>query len=916
MVGTGGLIGRDAEARAVTRLLSDVSRPKALVLEGEPGIGKTTAWLAGVALARERGFRVLAARPGSAETALSYSSLSDLLGEFEPDVWSTLPAPQRHALDRALLRTDPGETSTDPRAVAAALLSVLRQLALDGPLLIAVDDLHWLDTSSTHAVAFALRRLTGRIAVLVSARTDRDSVAATAWLQLPTPDAIERMSLQPLPIGDLHALIAGRIGRDLPRSIVRRIHELSGGNPFYGLELARSVDSTVVDPTSMPASLAEAVHAHISSFDAGVRDALLAVACAAAPTVDLISRAVGDDADTLLAMLKGAETAGIVEISEGHVRFAHPLLARGVYAGAGAAPRRSMHAKLAGLITEPESRARHLALAATSATQQTLDIIDQAAELARKRGAPAAAAELLELALNLGPGGDTVERRVRAAGHHMGAGDSARARNLLNHAIADSDSGALQAHALMTLAVVELFDNSFARGAEILERGLQEVDGQEFLRAPMLATLAFALLNAGRIADAADAVDQAVLVATRSGNPPALLGQILGMRAVVRFLQGEGIDEADLSRALELEDPAIDVPIAFRPSMQNALLLGWSGQLARARTELDSIRRSCQERGAESELVFVSFHACFVAIWMGSLDYAERLAEATVERSELLGGNVSRFIALTIRAAARAHTGHEGDARADLTEALAANARSGFEAMRDWPITVLGFLEVSLGNYDAALTALQPLIARVKAAPQTTEMSNAAFIPDAVEALIATRHLTEAELLIDMLERNGQRLERPWMLAVGRRCRSMHHAARGQTDAALQAADQALVEHDRLAMPFERGRTLLVQAAIHRQSRRESSARRSYGEALAVFEQLGMHLWAARARAEMTGKGNLTTAEKRVARLTASGMTNSEVAAALFVSPKTVEFHLAGIYRKLGIRSRAELGRHVSSGRF
>ncbi|AQA06368.1 hypothetical protein BVC93_13105 [Mycobacterium sp. MS1601] len=913
MVDGSRLCGREAETQVLTQFLADVNEPAALMLQGEPGIGKTTLWLAGVAQARERGFHVLVTRPAAAESELSYSSLADLLSSVDVDAWSTLPDPQRRAVDHVLLRSETGELPTDPRAVAAATFSVLQRLAADSRVLVAIDDLQWLDTSSTHAVAFALRRLTGRVAVLVSTRSDRDSTAATAWLQLADPDAVQRISLQPLDMSELNTVITGRVGRSFPRTTMQKIHELSRGNPFYGLELARSLDEHSLLPTSLPASLANVVSSRVASLAEDVREALLAVACLANPTVELVADAVASDAESLVTLLKGAESSAIIEITGGRVSFVHPLLARGVYIEAGPVLRRAMHARLANLIDEPEARARHLALSVTRASRGTIETLDIAAELARKRGAPAAAAELLDLALGLGPQGDTPGRRIRAASHHVAAGNSSRARDLLNEAIAQSRPGGLRAWALMLLAVVELFDNSFLDGVRVLERGLQEVGENLALRGLMLVTQSFALINVGRTAEASVKMEDAVLVATSSGAS-ALLGQALGMRAMVRFLQGGGLDDADLHRALELEDTEADIPIAFRPIVQNALLWGWSGQLDQARDALATIRRGCLERGQESELVFVSFHACFVAVWLGDLEEAAKLAEDTVDRAQQLGGNVSLFIALTTRAAVRAYAGREVDARADLTEALAANARSGFAAMREWPTTVLGFLEVSLGNYRAALTTLAPLIARVTANPEATEMSTAAFIPDAVEALIHTGRLGEAEALIDMLERNGRRLDRPWMLAVGGRGRSMLLAARGEYDAALRVGEYALVAHNRIAMPFERARTLLTIGIIQRHRRHQQAGAAFLDEALNVFEQLGTELWAARTRAEMVVRNTLTPAEQRVARLTASGMTNSEVAAALFVSAKTVEFHLASVYRKLGIRSRAELGRLMREG--
>jgi DNA-binding CsgD family transcriptional regulator len=188
-------------------------------------------------------------------------------------------------------------------------------------------------------------------------------------------------------------------------------------------------------------------------------------------------------------------------------------------------------------------------------------------------------------------------------------------------------------------------------------------------------------------------------------------------------------------------------------------------------------------------------------------------------------------------------------------------------------------------------------------------------LPDAVEALTALGRADEAEPLVDALERNGRRSNRAWMLAVGARCRAMVQAARGDVEAALLSAQHALTEHDRLPMPFERARTQLLLSQLTRRERSESTS--VLRDALAIFERLGTELWANRARAELAGrrtkaparqKDALTATELQVAELAASGMTNRDVAAKLFISSKTVEATLARVYRKLDIGSRAELG--------
>jgi DNA-binding CsgD family transcriptional regulator len=199
-----------------------------------------------------------------------------------------------------------------------------------------------------------------------------------------------------------------------------------------------------------------------------------------------------------------------------------------------------------------------------------------------------------------------------------------------------------------------------------------------------------------------------------------------------------------------------------------------------------------------------------------------------------------------------------------------------------------------------------------------SEIMTASYIPDAVEAMVALGRRADAEPLIKALETNGQRLDRPWMVAIGARCRSMWLAAEGDVIAASAMAEQAMREHDRLPMPFERARTQLLLGQLQRRQRQKESATATLSEALHTFTDLGTPLWADRARAALartkvapTRDHALTPSERRVAELAASGMTNRDVAGVLFISPKTVEANLARVYRKLGIRSRAELGRIV-----
>jgi ATP/maltotriose-dependent transcriptional regulator MalT len=913
------VVSREVEARAVGDFLSlVVDEPSALVIEGEAGIGKTTLWLAGLTQARDRGFTVLSTRPVAAESVLAYASLADLLGALDAAVWDNLPTPQRFAMDGIMFRADTDGAVIDHRAVAAGFLSAVEWQAEESPVLLAVDDLQWLDPSSAGVLAFAVRRLSGPVGVFGTVRIEPDAPDAS-WLQMPRPDAIRRIGVPPMSLGGLHAVISERLGRSFPRPAMVWIHEVSGGNPFYALELARKVDtaSSSSSEEQLPGTLADLVRTRIGHLDPEAKELLLAAACAAAPTTALLTSATGGTPAQVVRLLEDAERKGIIVIDGHRVYFAHPLLARGVYTDADPAARRAMHGRLADIVTEPELQARHLARAAVGADQRTLKALDDAAESARIRGAPAAAAELLDLAVALG--GDTPQRRIGSAGHHFKAGETARARSVLDEVIKDMEPGPLRAEALNLLAVIRLSDDSFADAAGLLEHSLDEAGDDFGLRVQMLISLSFSLLNLGRQAEALGVIDDAVKDAERQQNSH-LRSQALSVRVILRFMLGEGLDEADLRRALALEDRRADTPLTVRSHVHSAMLQAWTGRLEDAHREIQAIRRRCIESGDESELMFVAFHSVLIEMWRGNFTDAGLVAEDTMERALQLNTEVPQCQALSMRAALDAYAGRVDEARRDASEALSIAVQCGSPILMAWPLTTLGFVEVSTGDHHAALTTLAPLLATFDAVPDATEIVLAWCLPDALEALISVGRGDDADALIARIERNGRRLDRAWMLAVAARARSMLLAAQGDVAAARRAAEQAMAQHDRLPMPFERARTQLLLGQLQRRQGNPAAAAETFNDALRQFEELGTPLWAERVRAEL-GRTNvgprgidpLTPAEQRVAELAASGMTNRAVAAALFISPKTVEANLARVYRKLDIHSRAELGRRMGA---
>ena len=908
-------VTREADERVVADFLeSALAQPSVLVIEGEAGIGKTTLWLAAVSQARRRGFHVLSTRPAEAETVLAYASLADLLNGVDAAALTALalPMPQRLAIDRVVLRSTLDGLAADQRAVAAGFLTIVEELARDRPVMLAIDDLQWLDPSSAAVIAFAARRLSMSVGVLVARRTG-GGVATS--LQLAKPNAVQRIQSTPMNVGELHRALYQHLGRSFPRPTIVRIHQVSGGNPFYALEIARAMgqhQSGAEFP--LPRSLNDLVRSRLDGLTVRVKEVLLAAACLAEPTVELVGNAVDADPDDVDESLAEAEAAGILVLDGNQIQFSHPLLARGVYTLAAARMRRDMHRRLAGLVDDPELRARHLALAAIRGDPDTLNALDSGAEMARIRGAPIAAAELLELAMRLG--GDTPDRQIQAAVHHYSAGGTARARALLRHVIERPAPKASRAAALRLLGLWSLLDGSSRLGAELLHEALNDAGDDLVLRVQILVPLAHAQVNVRHLDDAASSIAAAVGMAEQIRHPQ-LLSQALSMHALVSFLLGDGLDELVLERALELEDREAPISAFLDTTVQSAALMAGSGRLDEARDELLAYRRRAIERGQEIEMLMFAFHGGLNEIWRGNFAECALIAEDVMERALQLGGDLPRVLAPMLQSALAAYAGQEFEARRDAAEALAICHRCDSPFLVTvWPITTLGFLEVSLGNYRAALDTLEPWLRAVEEAPRATEIFAAPFLPDAIEAMIHLGHESEAQPLIDALERNGRRLNRPWMLAVGARGSAMLLAAQGDLAAASMAAERAMLEHERLPMPFERARTQLLLGQIQRRRRQKAAASATLREAIQSFEGLGVRLWAEKARVELArvkvGRqptDGLSASEQRVADLAASGMTNRQVAAALFISPKTVEYNLARVYRKLGIHSRAELGR-------
>jgi DNA-binding CsgD family transcriptional regulator len=914
-----GVFGRGRELGVVAAFLDGVrSGPSGLLLAGEAGIGKTTVWSAGVADAAARSYQVLSSRPAEAEATLSFAALGDLLAGVIERVLPGLPPPQQNALRVALLLEDPVGSPPEPRAVCAAFLGVIRRLAAQGPVVIAVDDLQWLDGPSAVTLDYALRRLVNEPAgLLASVRVAVGVPAASpAGAGLPAGH-LGHLPIGPLAPADFEAAIRAGAGSGLSRLTIRRLFDASGGNLFYGLELARAVGRLEAEPLPgeplpVPAGLFAVLSARIAALPTDVQDVLLAASCLRSPTTSLLGRASGPQA---WPALQSAAVQGVVEIEGPSVRFAHPLLASTVYSGAAPGRRREAHRRLSGIAPSAEERARHQALSVEGPDEEAAAALAAAAQKAAARGAPGAAAELAELAVARTPVGlasARQRRRLAAAEYLYRAGDTARARHGLEALMQDMPSGPDRAAAGLVLARILLHDAGELIALPVLEDALAEASPDRILQARIHISLARTM--GGDLRYCARHADAGLALAQQAGDQ-ALVRQALAEKLYNDFMRGGDLalepDGMVGERELERRPSAVEE----RPVTILGLCLVRADRFDEARRMLERAFQAAQDEGDESSQPVLLAYLADLECWAGNWQAAERYAAQSWDVGEQVDHRAWRGVTCYARALIDAHLGRIDAARAEAADGLSAAAAAAGD---DWAVmflhAALGFTELSAGNLDAAEASLSHaagLAGRIGLA----EPAAWRFHANHIEALIGLGDLDRAGELLGWLEERGRATGRRWTLATAARCRALLLAANGDTPGAVQALGEALLYHQHLGMPFELGRTLLIAGQIQRRAKRKALARQHLEEAVGIFESLPAAAWAANARAELSRIGlrppaplELTATEERVAALAASGRTNRQVAAALFLSPRTVEDNLARVYRKLGVSSRAELG--------
>ncbi len=901
------IVGRDEELGSLNAFLDqEAGEPLALVLEGAAGIGKSTLWGAGVEAARKRGLRVLSSRPAEAERGLGHVVLSDLFESALSEVLPALSTPRRHALEVALLLDEASERPVDPRTLGVAVRTALETLAERTPVVLAVDDVQWIDPSSSGALAFALRRMNADSVRLLLARRLVDGGHPSELERALEPESVNRLSVGPLSVGALHRFLHDRLGWPFPRQTLLRIHETSDGNPFFALELARALGPDV-DPTQplrVPETLEELVRARLAGLSAATREALELASAVGAPSALLLERAgIAPDA------LEAAVAANVIERENGIVRFTHPLLSSVLYQSLSSdAQRRSLHGRLAEMVDDPIARARHLALATDTPDAEVALAVDDAARLAASRGASAVAAELGEHALRLtrsDAGGERHRRALAAARAHRNAGEWTRARSIVTDLLAQERTGSLRAEALVFLAQLESVD----RAVELLEEALREATSRPALQSVIHCRLAwvgrFRKGYAGALEHA-----RAALVLAEDLDEDAQRMRAQAVQAVLGWIVGEAEAPKLLARAQDFATAVGGEQLVQEATMAVVNTLAFSMSHGEARSLLEREHREWVERD-EPRSARALWGLSWVEFWAGRWALAAEHAARARDISVQYGLEVPQdhlpiaFIAV--------HRGQLELAREHSERGLElADEQFGLHPPQH--MAILGL--VALGSGDA-LGASDWLgkADRQAAALGWGESSIRWWSADHAEVLLELGRIDEAARALAVWEADAARLGREWVLAHVTRGRGLVAAAEGYVDRAVFLLQQAVTKHEKVGDPFGRARALLALGIVRRRTRQKRGAREAIEAALAGFEQLGAATWVERARGELgqiggrTRQEGLTAAERRVAALVAEGRTNREVAAALFLTERTVAGHLTRVYAKLGVRSRTELAR-------
>jgi DNA-binding NarL/FixJ family response regulator len=918
------LFDREVEVRAGSRFLAAARESgAALVVEGSAGIGKSAFVRAIAKLAGGEAFEVLSCGGLEGETELDYASLSELIAPLVDAGSPGLPPPQRTALEIVLARVEPGEMTPDRLAISLACARLFEAASRLAPLLVLVDDEQWLDAATREVLRIALRHTAAHpVGWLVARRTDELGPAPLDAERALPDEAVTRIQLGAIGRDGVSRLVTTRVVGPWSPATIEEIFSASGGNPLAAIEIARDLrrrsaasDSRGAVALALPASLADALRARVANLSLTARSACEAASILPRAPYAAVATLAGD-ATTGIAE---AEDAEMLVRESGMLAFTHPLLRLAIDEGLTRPRRATLHLRAAGIVSDPVEQALHLALGHVDPDAGVAERAAAAAGPARERNAIVTALTLLEHSLRLTPPDERElrdARRAALAEALLVSGEYDRARALLADWLPGTPHGASRAKLLMTRHYIHFdHDQGLADLAEAADNAAADpalrvwIELSTSMVAGLHRNTSRGIEHASRARAIAAEVGDVDLEATAAsiwGGMASLAGETGADRMV----------EEAVERAPE---PTNGYDIYLQPRMAAGLVALWAGRLDVAETHLGTLWRAMEERGAAQHTAFVALHMVELCWRTGEWARGFELAE-TISRFDAEAGDTEPGAAAFARSMLLASQGEAARARAIAERGMRTCEAAGDRIFALQNRVILGFIESSIGDHAAALRWLEPLPAMLDELGVRNPGAYP-FAPDMLEALVTAGRVDDAERLVRWVIDGTGTGDHPWARSMAARGRGLIMLARGEHESAVAALREALSTHDELRMPLERGRALLLLGSAQRRARRRSDAAATLERAVATFRELGASSFEARTQDERRRLGvrsvaddELTPTEHRVAELVAEGLTNREVAAALFMSTKTVEANLTRIYRSLGLRSRSELARRFTRG--
>jgi DNA-binding CsgD family transcriptional regulator/tetratricopeptide (TPR) repeat protein len=909
------LFGRERESARIDEVL-DAARARrsgALVVRGEAGIGKSA--LLDAAVERAEDMRVLRALGVQSEVDIAFSGLHELVRPALSSI-DAIPDGQAVALRSALALA--ADTVAERLAVFGGALSLLAAVAEEQPLLCVIDDAHWLDEASAAAMTFVARRL------------DADGIAMLFGVREPeirtfTAPGVPELRLKGLDRGAARQLLATRLPPGAGSLVAEQLIEMSRGNPLALIELPSDLTPTQLageGPLDEPVYAGTAVERgflrRLAQLPGSTRRALLVVAASEVGELRTLSRALAVlELDS--QSLDPAEQAGLVTLTSS-VDFCHPLARSAIYGAAEAIDRREAHRALAvaaDAAGEADRHAWHLAGAAHGPDEEIASALVGAAESARHRGGVWSEAKALERAARLTPEPQLRARRLARAGD---AAYRAGRPELADALLAEAVEGELELHELARAqarrAYIRLERGELDDALELMIGGANELEAADPRAAATLLTNAASAADHHRL-DIPWSLALAERAWRLAGEGAIDDPELCHIVSYQRLSAGRVGDAMELTwRCAELieNEPEGRVVIA-----DAAATLLYAGEHAPARRLHERAVAANRGAGALGDLGYTLHSYAQVDRYDGRLQSAYDHALEAVQIVAELGTPQTLDACLAQLALIEAVLGRESDSRDHGERALESALRLGDRKNEVRARSALGMLALVNGDAEAAVAQLAPAVAALEAGG-VGNPNQFRIHPDLVEAYARLGRIDEAKPVAASLERQARATGIPWTLGAAMRCRALVVDADAAAEAGFQ---EALRCHERVGV-FERARTELCFGEWLRRRGQRRNSRMHLGAALEAFEGCGATPWAERARTELRASGltlrrrqpaaqeQLTPQELQIARLVAEGKTNRDVAATLFVTPKTVEFHLTRVYRKLEIHSRSELVRRMA----